>query len=56
MSDNMFPLWNHHHATFVYGPDIYEHLVPKDHILFKIKQQIDFSFVNKACSDLYSQD
>ncbi len=52
----MFPLHNHHQATFVYGPDIYENLVPKDHILFKINQQIDFSFVNKACSDLYSQD
>ena len=52
----MLPFWNHHQATFVYGPDIYENLVPKDHILFKINQQIDFSFVNKACSDLYSQD
>ncbi len=52
----MFPLHNHHQAAFVYGPDIYENLVPKDHILFKINQQIDFSFVNKACFDLYSQD
>ncbi len=52
----MFPLHNHHQAVFVYGPDIYENLVPKDHILFKINQQIVFSFVNKACFDLYSQD
>jgi IS5 family transposase len=52
----MFPLWNHHQATFVYGPEIYDKLIPKDHILYKINQQIDFSFVNEACKDLYSQD
>lgn len=52
----MFPLWNHHQATFVYGPDIYDKLIPEDHILYKINQQIDFSFVNDACKDLYSQD
>jgi IS5 family transposase len=52
----MFPLWNHHQATFVYGPDIYDKLVPRDHILYRINQQIDFSFVNEACKDLYSLD
>jgi IS5 family transposase len=52
----MFPIHNHHQATFVYGPDIYEKLIPKDHILYKINQQLDFSFVNEACKDLYSQD
>ena len=52
----MFPLWNHHQATFVYGPDIYDKLVPRDHILYRINQQIDFSFVNAACKDLYSLD
>jgi IS5 family transposase len=51
----MFPLWNHHQATFVYGPDIYDKLIPEDHILHKINQQVDFSFVNEACKDLYSQ-
>jgi len=51
----MFPLQNHHQATFVYGPDIYDKLIPEDHILYKINQQIDFSFVNEACKDLYSQ-
>ncbi len=52
----MFPLWNHHQATFVYGPEIYGKLIPEDHILYKINQQVDFSFVNEACKDLYSQD
>ncbi len=52
----MFPLWNHHQATFVYGPEIYDKLIPEDHILYKINQQVDFSFVNEACKDLYSQD
>lgn len=52
----MFPLWNHHQATFVYGPDIYDELIPEDHILYKINQHVDFSFVNEACKDLYSQD
>ncbi len=52
----MFPLQNHHQATFVYGPEIYEKLVPEDHILYKINKQVDFSFVNESCKDLYSQD
>jgi len=52
----MFPLQNHHQATFVYGPDVYEKLVPKDHILYRINKQVDFSFLNEECKDLYSQD
>lgn len=52
----MFPLLNHHQATFVYGPEIYEKLVPENHILSKINKQVDFSFVNEACKDLYSED
>jgi len=40
----------------VYRPEIYDKLIPKDHILYKINQQIDFSFVNETCKDLYSQD
>jgi len=52
----MFPLQNHHQATFVFGPEIYDKLIPKDHILYRIKKQVDFSFVNEACKDLYSQD
>jgi IS5 family transposase len=43
-------------TTFIYGPTVYENLIPKDNILYKINQVIDFSFVNEACSDLYSLD
>jgi len=43
-------------TTFIYGPTVYENLIPKDNILCKINQVIDFSFVNEACSDLYSLD
>ena len=52
----MFPPYNHHQATFVYGPDIYEKLVPEDHILCRRNKQVDFSFVNEASKDLYSQN
>lgn len=52
----MFPQQNHHQAAFVFGPELYEKLIPNDHILYKINQQVDFSFVNQACKDLYSQD
>ena len=41
-------------TTFIYGPIVYENLIPENHILYKINQVIDFSFVNEACSDLYS--
>jgi IS5 family transposase len=43
-------------TTFIYGPTVYENLIPEDNILCKINQVIDFSFVNEACSDLYSLD
>jgi len=50
----VFFVLNHHQSTFVYGPEIYDRLVPEDHILYRINRQVDFSFVNGACSDLYS--
>jgi transposase, IS5 family len=43
-------------TTFVYGPEIYEKLVPKDHILYKINELVDFSFINEECRDLYSKN
>ena len=52
----MFPRQNHHQTTFLYGPDVYEKLIPEDHILCRINKQVDFSFVNEACQDLYSQN
>ena len=52
----MFPRGDHHQSTFVFGPDIYTKLIPETHILYKINKCVDFSFVNKACRDRYSQD
>ena len=51
----MFPVRIRHQSAFVFGPDIYNKLIPEDHILFRINKQIDFSFVNEACRDLYSK-
>ncbi len=33
-----------------------ENLVPKDHLLRKIDQYIDFSFINKLCAPYYCAD
>ena len=52
----MFPRKIRLQSAFVFGPDIYNKLIPEDHILFRINKQIDFSSVNKACRDLYSQN
>ena len=52
----MFPRRILRQSSFVFGPDIYRKLIPKDHILCKINKCVDFSFVNKACRDLYSEN
>jgi transposase len=52
----MYPLFNHNHATLLCGKDIYENLIPESHILYRIDKELDFSFVNEACRDLYSPD
>lgn len=43
-------------TTFIHGPTVYENLISEDHILYRINKLINFSFVNKACSDLCSLD
>ena len=50
----MFSIPKASQTTFIYGPTVYKNLIPEDTILYKINQVIDFSFVNEACSDLYS--
>ena len=52
----MFLLRIQHQSSFVFGPDIYRKLIPENHILYKIHKCVDFSFVNEACRDLYSQN
>ena len=43
-------------TTFVYGPEIYEKLVSRDHLLYKINESVDFTFINEKCRNLYSEN
>jgi len=43
-------------TTFVYGPEIYEKLVSRDHLLYKINESVDFTFINEECRNLYSEN
>jgi IS5 family transposase len=52
----MFSPKIHLQSSFVFGPDIYANLIPDDHILSRINNCVDFSFVNETCRDLYSQN
>lgn len=38
-----------------YSPSIYDYLVPSDHFLRRLKEAVDFSFVNDLVRDLYSE-
>ena len=52
----MFPHRIQRQSRFVFGPDIYTKLIPETHILYKVNKCVDFSFVNEACRNLYSQN
>ena len=52
----MFSIPKASQTTFIYGPTVYKNLILEDHILCRIDKQVDFSFVNEACKDLYSQN
>jgi len=52
----MFSIPKDIQTTFIHSPTVYKNLIPEDTILYRINQKIDFSFVNEACSDLYSPD
>jgi len=54
--DNMFSPRKGKQTAFVYGPEIYEKLISKDHILYKINGLVDFTFVNEECCNLYSKN
>lgn len=49
----MYSVSKSNQTTFVYGPEVYEKLIMKDHLLFQINEKVDFSFINKMCEDLY---
>ncbi len=42
--------------TSFYGSYLYDRIVPQDHLLRKINQVVDFSFVNELVKDRYSPD
>lgn len=41
---------------FTTSEAVYQDLIPHDHLLYKIKENIDFSFINDECRELYCQD
>ena len=43
-------------TVLVFSQEIFGLIIPKDHILYRIDQEIDFSFVNETCKDMYSPD
>ena len=52
----MFSIPKDIQTTFIHSPTVYKNLIPENTILYRINQKRDFSFVNEACSDLYSHD
>lgn len=43
-------------TTLLFSEDIFKNIIPKDHILYRIDKEINFSFINEMCRDMYSQD
>ena len=43
-------------TRLIFSRDIFEKKVPKDHLLYRINQEIDFSFINEMCKDMYCPD
>jgi hypothetical protein len=40
--------------TSFYGSYLYDRIIPQDHLLRKINQVVDFSFVNELVKDRYT--
>jgi len=43
-------------TSLLFSQEIFDSKIPKNHILYRIDQEIDFSFVNETCKDMYSPD
>ncbi len=41
-------------TRLIFSRDIFKKKVPKDHILYRINEEIDFSFINEMCKNMYS--
>jgi len=43
-------------TRLIFSRDIFKKKVPNDHLLYRIDQEIDFSFINEMCKDMYCPD
>ena len=43
-------------TILLFSEEILKNIIPKDHILYRIDQEIDFSFINEMCKDMYNPD
>ena len=43
-------------TILLFSEEIFDLIVPKDHVLYRIDQEIDFSFVNEICKGMYHPD
>ncbi len=50
----MYKISKSKQTSFTPVSEIYDILMLKDHILYKINEEFDFSFINEICKDLYS--
>jgi len=41
-------------TTFLFSLDVFEKIVSKDHLLHRIDQEIDFTFINEICKEMYN--
>ena len=42
--------------TSFFGGFLYDRIIPQDHFLRRLKETVDFSFVNERCREHYSPD
>ena len=43
-------------TILLFSEEIFKNIIPKNHVLYRIDQEIDFSFINEMCKDMYSPD
>ncbi len=43
-------------TRFILSQDVYRKVISKDHLLNRINEEIDFSFVNQECKDMYDPE
>jgi IS5 family transposase len=43
-------------TRFVLSKDVYSYVISEDHLLSRINEEIEFSFVNVECKDMYDPE